>query len=278
MSSIERRQYPSGTRWVVRFRSNGQSRSKTFTTRAAAKAFQAQIDHERHSTGTVLDPALRRTRLGDWWDEWIKSQDMRPSTRRTYDSARGHLGTLARTEIGSIRPLDIQRWLSGLNLAESTKRTTFNRLRSVLRGAVANGYLASNPADAVKGPPRGSQRDVALTDDQVKAVIAAMPSQGPAALLGAVTGMRIGEVSGLRVKDVDWLRGVVHVRQQRGGAPLKSASSERDLPIGRGVVESLGTAAVDKDPDDHLFATVTHVQRSFKQAADQVGVEPRSTT
>lgn len=276
MASVERRQYPTGTKWVVRFRVNGQSRSKTFPTAAAAKAYKVQLEHEQSSTGVVMDPALRKTRLGDWWDQWLESQTFRPNTLNTYQATRRHLGDLADVQLGALRPLDIERWLNELQQADSTKRLHLVRLRTVLDGAVRNGYLAANPASKARSPKRPSpQASASLSDEDVKGIIEAMPRNGSAALLAAVTGMRLGEVAGLRVKDVDWLSGVVHVRQQRDGAPLKSESAERDIPIGRGIVDALGPSANGKDPDDHLFPTGKDIQMTFRVGAKAAGVTAR---
>jgi integrase len=275
MSSIEKRPSPSGPRWVVRYRVNGLSRSRTFSTEREAKAFRTSLDHDA-LRGVSVDPVLGRTTLGEFWDSWLPQQPFRPNTKSTYSATRRHLGPLADVPMAKIRPMDVEGWLQGLDQADSTKRLHLNRLRSVLNAAVTNGFLAVNPATRAKGPRRPAPgATVSLTDEDVKAVIQAMPRNGSAALLAASTGLRLGEIAGLRVQDIDWLNGEVHVRQQRGGAPLKSPSAERTIPLGRGLVDALGPRAAGKGPEDYLFPSGKDIQETFRRAAKKAGVQAR---
>jgi integrase len=52
-----------------------------------------------------------------------------------------------------------------------------------------------------------------------------------AVLLGAFAGLRRAEVAGLRVADVDFIRGVVHPKQQWPDEPLKTEGSDQPIPI-----------------------------------------------
>ena len=83
-----------------------------------------------------------------------------------------------------------------------------------------------------------------LSDDDVAAMLAATPERYRGLVVTLVgLGLRISEACGLRVSDVDFLRKVVHVRQQRrpGGAMgrLKTAASSRDIPAVDEVLEAL---------------------------------------
>ena len=72
------------------------------------------------------------------------------------------------------------------------------------------------------------------TTEQVWAIHDAVPDQlRAAALLGAFAGLRVAEVAALRVIDVDFIRGVVHPKQQWPDKPLKTPGSEQAIPIPR---------------------------------------------
>lgn len=273
VASVEKRQYQSGPRWVVRYRVGGQSRSKTFKTAKAAKDFATSVSHDV-MTGTAVDPALGRVTLADFWIQWIEGQDFRPTTRSTYDQTLRYLGALGDRPLAAIRPMDIERWIAGLDLADSTKRLAYVRAKTVLQGAVVNGYLARNPAALAKGPRRPpAEASMSLSDEDVRAIVAKQTRNAEATLLGAVTGMRVGEIAGLRVRDVDVDNRLIHVEVQRGGAPLKTASSRRTVPVGQGVIKALLPLMEKKRPDDHLFNSSKDLSKSFRTAAKAAGVE-----
>jgi integrase len=70
-------------------------------------------------------------------------------------------------------------------------------------------------------------------------------------LLGAFAGLRVAEVSGLRVAHVDFIRGVVHPKQQWGGKPLKTRGIEAPIPIPRDLALML-SASVQKYGTDMM--------------------------
>jgi integrase len=273
VSSIEKRQYKTKTVWVVRYRVNGQSRSRTFEKERDAKAFVTATDHSTMS-GTAVDPVLGRTTLGQFWDEWIEGQPLRPTTRSTYNQSRRYIGDLADVPLAKIRPMDIEKVLAGLDLADSTKRLAFVRLRTVLNAAVRNGYIAQNPAQRAKAPRRPSpEAAVSLSDEDVRRILHKMTSNVEAAVLAGVSGMRVGEIAGLRVRDLDPENGLIHVEVQRDGAPLKTESSRRSIPVGEGVMVAVALLAEGKRGDDHLFNRAKTISHSFREGAKAAGVD-----
>src|SRR6185295_18619193 len=81
------------------------------------------------------------------------------------------------------------------------------------------------------------------TTEQVRALHDALPAHlRVAVLLAAYSGLRIGEVLGLRVSDVDFMRGIVHPVQQRGGRPLKTPGCDAEIPIPREVANNLAAS------------------------------------
>ena len=93
------------------------------------------------------------------------------------------------------------------------------------------------------------------TTEQVWAIHDAMPEHlRVAVLLGAFAGLRLAEVAGLRVCDVDFIRGVVHPKQQWGGKPLKTDGSDQPIPIPRDLALLL-SASVQKYPSDMMVTS-----------------------
>src|SRR5262249_1359413 len=88
--------------------------------------------------------------------------------------------------------------------------------------------------------------------EQVWAIHDAIPDHlRVAVLLGAFAGLRVAEVSGLRVSDVDFIRGVVHPKQQWRDQPLKTLGSDQPIPIPQDLALLL-SASVKKYPSDMM--------------------------
>jgi integrase len=68
---------------------------------------------------------------------------------------------------------------------------------------------------------------------------------------GSLEGLRVAEVSGLRVADVDFIRGVVHPKQQWRNEPLKTAGSDQPIPIPQDLALLL-SASVQRYPSDMM--------------------------
>jgi integrase len=100
----------------------------------------------------------------------------------------------------------------------STILRTHGRIKQILEDAVFYKRLAVNPCSRHTSPPAGKPKTQCISTEQVWQLHDAMPERlRVAVLLGASAGLRIGEVCGRRVRDVDFMRGIVHPKQQWGG-------------------------------------------------------------
>jgi integrase len=135
----------------------------------------------------------------------------------------------------------VKRWQAD-GLAASTIKTRLVNLRTILRAAVLDKVIPTDPSARVS-PPRGRRAAVAMsipTPQQVGALLAAAdPSIRAAIALAAGAGLRLGEVCGLQRDDVVFLGRVLRIRRQvqRGGACGEveirepKGGSERDIPL-----------------------------------------------
>jgi site-specific recombinase XerD len=100
-----------------------------------------------------------------------------------------------------------------------------NALRALLRWMSAEGLVAVGLADSV-GPvatARLAGLPQALTDAEMRDMLAALPASGKARLRNEAIlallwrlGLRAGEVAALRLDDIDWRAGVILVRGKGG--------------------------------------------------------------
>jgi integrase len=188
-----------------------------------------------------------------WCDLWIEGYKVnRESTVR---QARTHIRQIV-AEFGgmalsALRPSQVKAWTAKLRadgMEASYVYALHSRLSQILSDAVHDGVLGRNPCSRRTSPPMGKAKVYVLTTEQVWAIHDAVPDHLKVAiLLGAFVGMRVAEVSGLRTADVDFIRGIVHPRQQWPGKPLKTAGSEQPIPIPQDLALLL-SASVQKYP------------------------------
>jgi integrase len=154
-------------------------------------------------------------------------------------------------------------------LAPGTVHTRVQNVRSVLRGAVRDRLIASDPSEGVP-LPRRRRRAQAMsipTPAQVGALLAAADERFATFIaLCAFAGLRLGEAAAVQVDDIDFLRRRLVVRRQvqRGtggsiGLRAPKHGSERTVTLPDSLLELLAAHiehhVSDDDPDGWLFRT-----------------------
>jgi integrase len=293
VSSIETRKRNGKITYRAHYRDpDGKQRSRTFARKIDARSFLTTVDSSL-LTGRYVDHREAARPFRDIAEQFhavhahnLAADTTRPRVRGVLDNHI--LPVLGDVPVGAIRPSTVAAAVAtwSATLAPGTVGITLRAVRQVLDAAVADGIIASNPAKAVKPPTPPRRRDVHLSDDDVRAIIAATPERYHALVVSLVgLGLRIGEACGLLVTDVDFLRKTVHVRQQRrpGGelGKLKTASSGRDIPADDAVLAALAEQ-IRRWPraDEVIFSSVTGraLNRSaaghaFARTAKATGIE-----
>jgi hypothetical protein len=155
MASVEKRIRNGRGRWYARYRDpSGAQRTKSFDRKIDAERYLTGIEGAK-LTGTNVDPTRSRVTLGAWADLWIDAQaDLSPTTRNRYE---GIIRTHIRPPWDSVRlsdvsHSDVQRWVTGLDIAPASVRKVHRVLSMMLAWAVADDRLAGNPADKISLP------------------------------------------------------------------------------------------------------------------------------
>ena len=229
----------------------GRRHSASFDTAAEADAYRQDRLRARRRGGSG-DPTGGQITLAEWWTRWMAGRQIRPSTRaRDIAYARTWLlPDLGDRRLCDLRPSDVSAWLARLTasgLAPRTVREHRSALASLLRAAVVEGLLDTNPAAGVKAPAVPHVEARFLTPDELVRLEAATERWwGLVVPFLADTGLRLGELAGLRVEDVDVLRGRVRVvrtvssvTKAVSGAPAHRQLHEPKTAAGRRVVPTL---------------------------------------
>ncbi len=249
MASITKR---GDGQWRARYRDDARKEH--------AKHFERKVDAQRWLneitasvvTGSYVDPKAGRMTFREYAETWRLMQVHRPSSQAHYEHIlkRHAYPTLGSKPLTSILPSDIQAWVKRLGaedkaakrkaLAPSTIGVLHSVVSSVLKSAVRDRRLASNPCAGTRLPKADKKQVVPMTTEQVAAITEAMPDRLRAIVtLAAGTGMRQGECLGLTVDRLNMLRREVVVDQQLLTVvgrtphlgPPKTAASVRTIPL-----------------------------------------------
>ncbi|MBA2281352.1 MAG: site-specific integrase [Actinomycetota bacterium] len=219
------------------------------------------MEHAKHR-GQYVDPSDSKVIFGDYFDEWMARQQLRPSSIVTLRSMFKNqiLPTFGGRPIGSLRRSEIEAWSAKLPVSRAYARQATQYLSTVLESAVLDGRLAANPARAANRPAADAEPVTPYTTVELDRLRAAAPAWFRVALtLGAGVGLRQGEACGLTVDRVDWLRREAKVDRQlvtpsKGEAtfgPPKSKRSYRTVPLADVVVKSLASHVEQHGEGDH---------------------------
>jgi integrase len=272
------------------------------STRRTARVEQTHLESD-NSKGLVATPT--KLTLGEVADEWFKQlSDLKPRSLEAYELQlrKNVIPFLGAKSIQSIKPKNcaaLQRWLRDeRKLSPSSQAAALNVLNSVLKYAVREEYVHSNPLDRIeKRAKRGSKKAAHryLSPAEITGLLE--HSNGYTSLfeLCVYTGLRMSEALGLIWSDIDLAGGTILVQAQLSRAsniadakrvPTKTDET-REVAIDAGLVEHLrglkeeSFAKGRAKPDDFVFQTETgnpllyrNVWGAFDVAAAKAGLNP----
>ena len=255
MANIAKR--PDG-RWRARYRDPaGKEHARHFARKLDARRWLDQVTASM-VTGAYVNPKAGRITFTEYFADWAQRQVWESGTDRAVRLAAGSV-TFGDIPLAALRRSHVERWVKAMQtasrgggkpagLAPGTIRTRVNNVRGVLRAAVRDRVIASDPSDGIT-LPRVRRPDVAMmlpTTAQVRALMGAAPDEwGAFVALCAFAGLRLGEAAAFQVADVDFLRRTLTVARQvqRGtGGQVEirppKYGSERTVYLADGLVRS----------------------------------------
>jgi len=181
----------------------------TFETKLDASAWlNAQVSLVAAGAWIAPQRVERASTLRVYADSWLETRDLRPRTRAQYrwlldDYLLPGLGGL---RVDTITPPVVRQWHAGVAPGRPTTRAqAYGLLRTILKTAVSDGLLPTNPAqiDGAGSTKRASTTKVA-TPTELDALAAALPPRyRVGVLLSSWCALRFGELAELRRGDID---------------------------------------------------------------------------
>jgi integrase len=268
---------PDG-RWRARYRDDsGREHARHFGRKVDAQRWLDEVTASM-VTGAYVDPKAGRVTFAEYFAGWARRQVWESGTDRAVRLAAGS-ATFADMPLAALRRSHVERWVKAMQtaprgdgrppgLAAGTIRTRVNNVRAVLRAAVRDRVIASDPSDGI-ALPRVRRAEVAMalpSAADVRALLGVAPGEWRAFVaLCAFAGLRLGEAAALQVGDIDFLRRTLTVTRQvqraNGGKveirPPKYGS-ERTVYLADGLVTILAAHVAahcpGADPGRWLFA------------------------
>lgn len=228
--------------------------------------------------GEFINPDRSATSFEEGAGEWLATRShLKPKTLEGYKSLlRSHvLPRFGRARLDRIDTISVETWVSDLQatgLSASRVRQAHQVLSAVLRSAVRNRYLPSNPASGVRLPREQHREMLFLNADEVDRLAdAILPPYGVLIYLLAYGGMRWGEAAALRRSRIDVLRSQVEIAEsvaEVGGrvifGPTKN-HKRRTIALPRFLRDMLNdhlTSQGDAGADAMVFTSPGHADRA----------------
>lgn len=198
-------------------------------------------------------PATISARKSVTFDDLVKgwAAEKQPAAKTLYEWTRvvGQFSAfLGRTDAASVTPEDVIAWKETMirqGLRPKTIRDgRLAPVRAILQWGVDSRRLKENPAARVsmdvKAKP--SEKIRSFTDQEAALVLRAALAESDPVLrwvpwLCAYSGARVSEVCQLRVQDVLQVEGIWCMRFDPDAGPLKTAGSERAVPLHQAVLD-----------------------------------------
>ena len=263
MASVTPYETKNGRRWRVQYRDpSGKPRTK----RGFIRKGDAQAWADKNSTDLRgmdwLDPNAGRTTIAALGEVWQQNLGhLKPKTRHDMLAVyRNHVvPAWGGRQVGSVKPSEVQTWVSNLERSASLVRQAHAVLSQILDLAVQDKAIRENPARGVKLPRKQSLEKVYLTADQLGQLAGACTRNGDIVWVLGTVGLRWGELAALRVRDVNLLRGRLMVERNAvtvGGETIigtPKTHERREVAVPASVMRLIEERMVGKGPDELLW-------------------------
>lgn len=245
-----------GTIFKIRYRvrtarGKWRQRAETFyglTSKRAARAVLAERLHEAGSVNPVAAELTLRAFVDSFWKPYLDRRQVKPSTRRGYESVLQHhiLPALGEMALAKITPINVEELLQKKSKADyspTTQRNIVVLLGGIFHLAVDNDLVSRSPVRDRHKPARRRTEKPAWTPEQVRRILENVAAEFRCLFICvALTGLRLGELLALQWKYVDLQSKTLLVAHSLWCGQLvspKTAATARRIALGDFLVRTL---------------------------------------
>ena len=165
-------------------------------------------------------------------------------------------------QLHQVRSVAVERWLSALTGAPSTKAKTRNVFSTLYRHAMRYEWTTANPIQLVRQSAQRLREPDVLTVEELQALIGELDEPAKTfAITAAVTGLRCSEIIGLKWQDISFEEATIRVLRSLVGhveGKPKTEASRRPIPLSpqlAKILQEWRTKSPFTRPVDWLFAS-----------------------
>ncbi|ERS46190.1 tyrosine-type recombinase/integrase [Corynebacterium kefirresidentii] len=263
MSSIKSYKTAKGKSWRVQYRDpNGTSHTKRgFRTKNEARAW-ADKNAVNIRENDWINPTAGKITVEQMAVPWLTNiTHLKPKTK--YDMLaiwRNHVKPQwGNRQISSIKPSEVQVWVSSLDKSASLVRQAHAVLAQILDLAVMDKAIRNNPARGIKLPRKTAAKKIYLTAEQLGLLVNECTKYKELVWLLGTVGLRWGEAAALRVRDIDVTRNRISIERNAVtvgtevviGTP--KTHEVREVAVPASVMRMLIPVMEGKSPDELLW-------------------------
>ncbi|MFI6686575.1 tyrosine-type recombinase/integrase [Streptomyces sp. NPDC050485] len=204
-----------------RTKSDGNRTRATLPDSVGLTEAQAQAALDGIGPGATPEPVKANLTFGQWAADWLGRRRATETTVEKYEiSIRLHLHPRwGKQRLRTIEKRQVEAWVQELeaneNLANSTALNHWKVFKSVIKDALQNGQITSNPTYEVEGPYVGASEWYVFTPDECWAIYDEFPHRYRLIpMLGFACGTRQAEAFGVCDDVIDTDRKLLTVRRQ----------------------------------------------------------------
>lgn len=278
MATIEPYETKAGRRYRVRYRTpdRKQTDKRGFRTKRDAQSWAAE-NTVALNTGTWRPAAAGKITVNAAAQAWLqaKTPNVSPKTVTAYEQAVKRIetvGTIGATRLVNVDHEVVEQWITdlsahtvrdGVAMSPKTVRNTFSVLSSIMKRAVRDKRIPSNPCEGAELPKIIDKEQIILSPADVARMAGAAGDYADHVNALAMTGLRWGELAGLQVRDVDLAARRIRVNRQiteNKGRLIEGPPKHdrrRTVPIVEPLATVLGERLEGKAGDELVFPTAS---------------------
>ena len=283
-----RRHPVDSSRWQVRYIDpTGRERSKTFRRKVDAEKYLVHVEAQKQRAEWI-DPDHAATRFEEWAARWLATRShLKPKTLAGFESLLRAwvLPAFGKIRLDRIDPIAVESWIAEMHragLSASRIRQAHQVLSAVLKAAVRNRYLGTNPAQGASLPRIRPKEMLFLTADELDNLARAIAEPyGTMVYLLGYGGLRWGEAAALRRHRIDVLRAQVEVAgsvAEVGGRLIYGTTKNhrsRTIALPRSLRDMLNTHLIQHVGPDADALVFTATGRVYKTKTKRSGTPLR---
>ncbi|MFE7072528.1 tyrosine-type recombinase/integrase [Streptomyces sp. NPDC057620] len=181
---------------------------------------QAQSALDGLAPGAVPEPVEANLIFRQWAADWLSRRRVKETSLEKYEIAiRVHLNPRwGRHRLRSIKKAQVEAWIQEIEdskVANSTGEGHWKVFQMIMKDALQNGKIASNPTYEVDGPYVGESTSYVFSQDECWAIYDTFPERYRLIpMFGFACGTRQAEAFGMCDDVIDPSRSLLTVRRQ----------------------------------------------------------------